>query len=42
MSREFGLPVRFAKIQKFKLQGYSDSDWAWSDDDMTKHFKLLF
>ncbi|XP_059306525.1 secreted RxLR effector protein 161-like [Lycium ferocissimum] len=26
--------VKFSKSQNFKLQGYSDSDWAGSVDDM--------
>ncbi|KAA3471207.1 Copia protein [Gossypium australe] len=26
--------INFSKVEKFKLQGYSDSDWAGSLDDM--------
>ena len=30
----FSYGIKFCKVQEFKLQGYSDSDWAGSVEDM--------
>ena len=38
----FSYGIKFCKVQEFKLQGYSDSDWARSVEDTRSTFGYCF